>query len=346
MRGAASKTYGVSYTNLNKYYPAYQIRGLVDNNKFYDANIAVIGSAYERNSGHAYHSAPLNLGGPEAIYVENNIFESDAFGNLIDSNRSGAYVSRFNTYTKNGNQTGSVFEAHSLQAQAERGSKKWEIYNNTVSIDQGTVGLIRSGTGVFFGNTLNITAGGENSISFSNNRDSTAVGGMGICDGTHPDFDSNEDGGWLCRDQVGAGSDQSASDGTLPYPIQDKVPAYAFNNTPTTTFGGSTNVKVNRDYYTQGVTFDGSTGVGVGVAADRPVTCTTGVGYWATDEGSWNRSGSGGQGRLYKCTSANTWELYYTPYTYPHPLQGVVPHQTFGTGTASIKTGTGQFYAQ
>jgi len=46
------------------------------------------------------------------------------------------------------------------------------------------------------------------------------------------------------------------------------------------------------------------------------------VGYWATDQGSWNQSGSGGQGVLYKCTATNTWTLYYTPYTYPHPLQG------------------------
>ena len=53
-----------------------------------------------------------------------------------------------------------------------------------------------------------------------------------------------------------------------------------------------------------------------------PGTCTTGQGYWKTDEGSWNQSGSGGQGVLYKCTATNTWTSYYTPYTYPHPLQG------------------------
>ena len=61
-------------------------------------------------------------------------------------------------------------------------------------------------------------------------------------------------------------------------------------------------------------------GVGSGTLAARPSTCTRGVGYWATDQGSWNQSGSGGQGELFVCTAPNTWTLYYTPYTYPHPL--------------------------
>src|SRR5262249_32314074 len=63
--------------------------------------------------------------------------------------------------------------------------------------------------------------------------------------------------------------------------------------------------------------------------ANRPTTCTTGVAYFATDQGSWNTSTSnpygvqqnGADGVLYKCTTPNTWTLYYTPYIYPHPLR-------------------------
>jgi hypothetical protein len=84
----------------------------------------------------------------------------------------------------------------------------------------------------------------------------------------------------------------------------------------------------NTDYYLwcnassqSGCTsFTGTTGVGSGMLAARPSTCTIGVAYWATDQGSWNQSGSGGQGELFKCTATNTWTLFYTPYTYPHPL--------------------------
>jgi hypothetical protein len=76
----------------------------------------------------------------------------------------------------------------------------------------------------------------------------------------------------------------------------------------------------NRDYYDYTSSFNGTSGVGSGTLASRPSSCTIGVGYWATDQGNWNQSGSGGQGELFVCTATNTWSLYYTPYAYPHPL--------------------------
>ncbi|MGI0100953.1 MAG: hypothetical protein ACREBH_04540 [Candidatus Micrarchaeaceae archaeon] len=67
-------------------------------------------------------------------------------------------------------------------------------------------------------------------------------------------------------------------------------------------------------------------GTGWGPLADRPASCTPNVGYWATDQGNWNKSGNGfGQGELFVCTSPNTWTLYYEPYTYPYPLAVAPP---------------------
>jgi len=109
---------------------------------------------------------------------------------------------------------------------------------------------------------------------------------------------------------------------------------------------GSTTLSIiaNRDFYSESINqaaqtsptspFDGTSGTGHGTLANRPTTCTTSVGYWATDQGNWNQSGSGGQGELFVCTAPNTWTLHYTPYSYPHPLIAG------GTGGSSVNPPT------
>jgi hypothetical protein len=70
-----------------------------------------------------------------------------------------------------------------------------------------------------------------------------------------------------------------------------------------------------------------TSGVGCGPLANRPTNCTTGTGYWATNQSCSDLTGMVGtnpatpiSGTLYKCTSPNTWTAYYTPLVYPHPL--------------------------
>jgi hypothetical protein len=91
----------------------------------------------------------------------------------------------------------------------------------------------------------------------------------------------------------------------------------------------SLNVIADRDYFTDGANSAEwktpatalTKGVAWGTLANRPTSCTAGVGYWAADQGSWNQSANNfGQGVLYICGAGNTWALHYTPYAYPHPL--------------------------
>lgn len=148
-------------------------------------------------------------------------------------------------------------------------------------------------------------------------------------------FDGNSDStGYRCADQTGAGQGAYVSgemppwgSGMAPYAnmAQALEPIYIINNTVNGTLSagamvGGDSVVANRDYYNQDTGFTGATGVGRGVLASRPATCTTGVGYWATDQGEWDSTHGGNDGQFYKCTSTNTWSMTYKPYDYPHPL--------------------------
>jgi len=121
----------------------------------------------------------------------------------------------------------------------------------------------------------------------------------------------------------------------LPGPRNDQItdPCYQWLNTESgnnlafATGIYSRQIRPNEHYYDYSRTFNGTTGMGSGLVANKPGACTTGVGYWATDEGEWDSTHSGPDGRLYTCTSTNTWTVTYTPFTYPHPLTTISSNQ-------------------
>jgi hypothetical protein len=171
---------------------------------------------------------------------------------------------------------------------------------------------------------------GSTDLSSNGSRANVTYGTVARFSALHPDtictgstggdcsrpFDGPGTGGYPCRDQPGRGHDQVL------------MPVYAWNNTGTNhpvlfaddggcaQCGGGTTMATwlleNRDYYNSTATFNGTVGVGRGVNASKPATCTTGVAYFATDIGT--------TGTLYQCSATNTWTAYYTSYVYPHPL--------------------------
>jgi hypothetical protein len=104
------------------------------------------------------------------------------------------------------------------------------------------------------------------------------------------------------------------------YQWADSFSGGANVNSPIQTDSGK--VINNRDYYAQasGIQtsstspFNGTSGTGWGTLANRPTTCSTGVGYA-------EYTSAGALVQLDKCTATNAWtSKVYTPYTYPHPL--------------------------
>ena len=311
--------------------------GLVDNNTMINVKNEVIGAGNTTTKNAAWY-AGSKLGTSEAVYFEDNIISRGAGVNsvIFDLYYGARAVFRFNIFS------GSNGFMHSWQSSPEnsRGVKSWEIYGNTWTLDAAfAVGTtLTGGTGIVFNEYYTAAMAGT---LINNIRDMRVESES--CDGDDP-IDSNEDAyGYVCRDQLGTGPDSNDAGASAPSGANiTKQPAYFWNNMRSTgavvyaslASGLENYIVANRDYYDYDTTFDGTTGVGAGTLASIPATCTTGVGYWATDQGDWNTLGD--DGILYKCTSTDTWTEYYEPYTYPHPLRGEVSP---GTSTQTGRNG-------
>jgi hypothetical protein len=169
----------------------------------------------------------------------------------------------------------------------------------------------------------------------------------------------------VCLDQPGRGQSNLLSrfyPTPVGWPSQALDPVYEWNNNfdSRPPFGimesDTARIITNRDYYEESYNqgeqtsstspFNGTSGNGHGKLQFMPSTCTAGVGYFATDQGSWNQSGSGGQGIFYVCSATNKWTIHYTPYAYPHPLvsgaPAPVPSPTPASSPAPTPTATPQ----
>lgn len=181
--------------------------------------------------------------------------------------------------------------------------------------------------------------------------------GIGFCGSNSNGSTSAWDGnsvaatGYPCIDQTGRGQGQLANGqafpnmlntvtGTIAWLHQNLEPWYIWNETlasgtvcNTQTFNGVVPT-ANQDFYCQVSAsvqssstspFNGTTGTGFGTLANRPSTCTAGPGgtYYTSPTGSYGVAYfATDTNTLYVCTATNTWTAVYTPYTYPHPLDG------------------------
>ena len=182
-------------------------------------------------SGTTSWTLPLDLGGPSAIYVEDSTVNYGAgwFPGMNDSWSGGRLVFRFNQLSR------PVFQTHGARG-TMRGGLKLEIYGNTMTSDGvqwDRYGEIRSGTGVFFNNTVSGYQHPFADLDVPRVCDTGASDFGGWCDGTSA-WDGNlgssasGDAGWPCLDMPGRGTTPDA----MPGAAQPSEPYYAWRNGP------------------------------------------------------------------------------------------------------------------
>ncbi len=297
--------------------PTHLLQGLFDHNTLNNVSPIAYGypsdgpsSPSEWNTFAAEGTAPLDLGGPTAVYVEDNTFNFTRFLNAIDCEIMGAYVFRHNFVD------GVYPEAHSARAYT-RGCKKWEVYNNdyvATVVQPSFLGFFRGGSGVVFNeryvgvNVSNIvfdnvrsyeTLRGNGNLGDTDSAPHAMCwGNTGANAGVSSPFDGNTDAdGYPCLDQIGRGHDTTPQVNPYPPygPTQTQIDSvYVWNNVKYATIADR-NANVNGTV--QGVTINQAWAGGDCPRCGRIIQA--------------NRD-------YYVNVGAKPG---YTPYTYPHPLQ-------------------------
>lgn len=276
---------------------------------------------------------PSTLGTANLVYVEDCIMEGSGY--CSDGNSNAKLAFRNNTIT------GAMkIDGHGVFSNTPpRGVRHMEVYRNHWTHTGGAWNAIeiRGGSGMVWGNTHNV---GSGSPWFYLTEYSVFQNNSGTFSNT---FQTPTN--YPILDQIGVGMDPRVG-GAEPYyvwnmrkigtnqywpRVQKSVAAGAIEqyrvNTgnPEATFTFEDIIRADRDYFEEpaSMTFNGTTGVGMGTRAqmDAIVPTKIGVGFWVTDEGSWDSTlPPNTSGRLYRW-NGSAWNLYYTPYAYPHPLR-------------------------
>lgn len=232
---------------------------------------------------------------------------------IVFSATPSSWTTPFVTLNAANYQTTHSYAANSSALDTNGSCNLWTSAGGTTGSTQPTCPGSYGGTVTDNGGVVWVNVGGSTSVS--------SIGTHGWC-AANPDTVAASDatcaalsggdtaaryldangGVYPFRDQPGVGHNQVSmpwyewlNTGTIPSPLM---------STPSSAI-----VVANRDFYSYTGSFTGTSGVGSGTLAGRPGTCTSGVAYWGTDTNT-----------LYSCGAGNAWSTYYTPYTYPDPL--------------------------
>ena len=269
-----------------------EVYGVIDNNELRgDTTPDFVTRDFALNET-TWNNFTFDFGTANNRYYEDNDVYLGEYGTWNEGGLGGRFCVRNNQIVHLGSALCTGWDIHGNQPGANLACMGAEVYGNTIDVNGKSFRFfgVRGGKALIYNNTAS-EAGGDSYY-----------------------------GGTIIEEYLDSLNPPETNPAGQPQHISD---SYIFNNVVNS---------IRRDPYLQGQvyyeslernvpewdkdawrqveTFDGSSGVGVGLLSERPASCTTeGVAWWATDEN-----------KLYRWHNG-AWELYYTPYTYPHPLR-------------------------
>ncbi len=299
--------------------------GLVDNCRFTGAtgNTELM---FTRGSTNAWQLNPT-FGTSNNIFIEDCVFNGSGY--VSDANSNARMVVRFCTIN------GAIkVDGHGVASNTPaRSVRNMEVYNNTWTNTSlfWTAIEMRGGECRVFNNTANGSGGWFYLTDYGYLAAWPNFGNVIQTPINYP-----------VTDQIGVGKDPKVAgsgptyvwgnrQANAPWVRTSKlIPQSGINlyrtqtGNPTATYDERTVIQANRDFYADsGFDTTQSAGVSVGTYAQMLAFTSPFVkyGWWATDQGTWNQTPGGAQGKLYTW-DGSSWVANYEPYQYPHPLRG------------------------
>lgn len=317
-----------------------QIRGVIGNNIF--DKCAVIIRAFSNNDTREWANTAFNqftFGTADNLYFESNTIQYStstsnptADNGWIETGQGARLIVRYNTWNMANSGGGntipqSFWDTHGFQSwsggvnSGNTGTMPVEYYGNTITTPFHAFQIenMRASWGLFYNNIYT----GPDSPGYDLYGESPTGACPSDINPTPTNYIPYVNNTYFFNNQVNGSIANASIDGFVPPCITGQNTNWWNYNAACTTSACST---------------------GIGRGTTPPTgTCTTGVGYWVNSTPTPTASSSVTQaGQFYKCTSTNTWTLYYTPFTFPHPLLGptLVKGCVVGNeaGTASITT--------
>jgi len=262
--------------------------GVADNNSFIHTQSGRQAHDNHQDSQWCWNNLAAEYGTENNFYYEDNTYTGP--GIIVSAGGQGnRYCVRHNTITNTDTSVFWMFDMHGSYTEDMLSAMVVEVYGNTINSAYGVGSLDQRGSMALF----------------YNNIFSCSTVDIGI----RNEYNTNVD---LLSPVTATNGEPKRIHKSYYWGNKNKGTRVSAAILETAYYSnlGRNVPQFNIDCFDEVASFNGSSGVGVGTLASRPASCSTeGVGYWATD-----------QNRLYRWHNG-AWEVFYTPYTYPHPLR-------------------------